>query len=102
MTQFEKAEISRLPKKYKPMGAWGYFWHNFLYCIPVLGLIILIANACSDKNLSRRGYARSILLTALISIILAVVAVGAFFALLLGGFFPQEVVDMLAGYGFAV
>ena len=102
MTQFEKAEISRLPKKYKPMGAWGYFWHNFLYCIPVLGLIILIANACSDKNLSRRGYARSILLSLLIGVIIAVIAVGAVVALFMSGAIPQEIIDMLADYGFVI
>lgn len=58
MTQFEKAEIRRLPKKYRPMGAWGYFWHNILYAIPVIGWFCLIWGAVNDKNISRRSYAR--------------------------------------------
>ena len=58
MTSFEKAEIRRLPKKYRPMGAWGYFWHMMLYSIPVIGWICLIWGAVSDKNICRRSFAR--------------------------------------------
>ena len=70
MTQFEKAEIRRLPKKYRPMGAWGYFWHSILYSIPVIGWIILICNAVSDKNICRRSYARTYFLSFLIAIVI--------------------------------
>ena len=75
MTQFEKAEIRRLPKKYRPMGAWGYFWHSILYSIPVIGWIILICNAVSDKNICRRSYARTYFLSFLIAIVIC--AIGA-------------------------
>lgn len=63
MTSFEKAEIRRLPKKYRPMGLFGYVWRTLLYIIPVLGLIFLIRGACNGKNISRRSYARSFLLS---------------------------------------
>ncbi|MBQ9069824.1 MAG: hypothetical protein IJY23_00550 [Clostridia bacterium] len=58
MTSFEKAEIRRLPKKYRPKGGWSYFWRNLIYMIPVLGWIVLICHACSDKNINRRSYAK--------------------------------------------
>ena len=81
MTSFEKAEIRRLPKKYRPMGAWGYFWHSILYSIPVIGLICLIWGACSDKKISRRSFARSYF----VSLIFVLIIVGAVVALALTG-----------------
>ena len=59
MTSLEKAEIKRLPKRYKPLGAWGYFWHSVLYSIPVIGWIALLITAISGKNIVARSYARS-------------------------------------------
>ena len=73
MTQFEKAEIRRLPKKYRPMGAWGYFWHSVLYSIPVLGWICLIWGAVNDKNICRRSYARSYFVVAIVAFILGII-----------------------------
>lgn len=73
MTQFEKAEIRRLPKKYRPMGAWGYFWHSILYGIPVLGWICLIWGAVNDNNISRRSFARYFFVCLLVEVILVVV-----------------------------
>ena len=89
MTQFEKAEIRRLPKKYRPMGAWGFFWHSFLYAIPVLGWICLIWGAVNDRNICRRGYARMYLLSFLIALIFVGVAV----ALILTGVVQADVLD---------
>jgi hypothetical protein len=73
MTSYEKAEIRRLPRKYRPMTAWGYIWRNLLYSLPVLGWIFLIVHATSDKNIARRSYARSFLLLYLILIIVSFV-----------------------------
>ncbi|MBQ3015887.1 MAG: hypothetical protein IJD79_03800 [Clostridia bacterium] len=89
MTQFEKAEIRRLPKKYRPMGAWGYFWHNILYAIPVLGWICLIWGAVSDKNISRRSYAR----LGCWVLLIALAAVGAVMYLALNN--SQMLIDLL-------
>ena len=75
MTQFEKAEIRRLPKKYRPMGAWGYFWHMFLYAIPVLGWICLIWGAVSDRNICRRSFARMYFAYYMVCLIVAVAMV---------------------------
>ena len=72
MTQFEKAEIRRLPKKYRPMGAWGYFWHIFLYSIPVIGWICLIWGAVSDKNICRRSFARMYLVCGIVCLLIGV------------------------------
>ena len=81
MTSFEKAEIRRLPKKYRPMGLCGYVWHTLLYIIPVLGLILLIWGACNDKNVSRRSFARSFLFSGILIAAMALVYVIALVAL---------------------
>ena len=90
MTQFEKAEIRRLPKKYRPMGAWGYFWHMVLYAIPVLGWICLIWGAVSDKNICRRSFARMYFTYYVVVLVLCV----AVAALMLAGVVSM---DMLTG-----
>ena len=73
MTSFEKAEIRRLPNKYRPMGLCGYFWHTLLYIIPVLGLAFLIWGACNDKNVSRRSFARCFIFMGLLIAAIALV-----------------------------
>ena len=82
MTSLEKAEIKRLPKRYRPIGAWGYFWYNVLFSIPVIGTLALIICACSSKNIVRRSYARSFFVVLLVVLILVAVCVAA----VLGGF----------------
>ena len=59
MNKYEREEVSALPEKYKPMGAWGYWGWSFLFSIPLIGFIILIATAIGSTNINRRSYARS-------------------------------------------
>lgn len=59
MSPVEVMEQAALPEKYKPMGAWGYFWLSILFKVPVVGLVFLIVFTFSDGNISRRSYARS-------------------------------------------
>lgn len=91
MTTFEKAEIRRLPKKYRPMGAWSYFWHSILYAIPVLGWVCLIWGACSDRNINRRSYARTYFVAWAIAILMvAVVAI-----LVATGVIPADILEQV-------
>lgn len=59
MSDYEKEEISRLPEKYRPIGAWTYFGLMLLFSIPVIGFICLLVYACSDSNVNKRSFARS-------------------------------------------
>ena len=77
MTTYEKAEARRLPKKYRPLGAWKIFWLSVLYSIPALGWIAMIVHSISDRNINRRSLARFIVLM----YILAVVLVAALYVL---------------------
>ena len=72
MKKYEKDEIQKLPPKYRPIRAWGYFGLNILFAIPVIGWICLIVFACSKKNIVRRSYARSFFC----GLIIAVIVVG--------------------------
>ena len=74
MTTLEKAEIRRLPERYKPLGAWGYFWYSVLFAIPVIGFIALIVCAVCASNINLRSYARSFFV-GFIMVIIAIIVV---------------------------
>ena len=74
-----KATDMLLPKAYRPLSAWSYFWRSVLYAIPVIGWIFLLVHVFACKSRHGRSYARFHLLVAILAII-AVVAVA-----LLGG-----------------
>ncbi len=95
MTSLERAEIRRLPKKYRPIGAWGYFWYSVLFAIPVIGLICLIAFAFSDKSIPRRSYARSIWLSLLIGVIFTIIIAIALVVLVVLGIITPETLQAL-------
>ena len=71
LRQIEK----HLPKSYRPISGWGYFWLTVLYAIPVLGWLFLLFNAIGAKNRNKRNYARSYFCALLVAIIIAVVVV---------------------------
>ncbi len=52
-------EIMGLPEKYRPLGAWAYFWYSVLYAVPLVGFIFLIVFSLSDANINRRSFSRS-------------------------------------------
>lgn len=83
LKQIEK----HLPKSYRPISGWGYFWRAVLYAIPVLGWIVLLINALGSKNRNGRNFARSYFCALLIAIIVAVVVFVA--DLLVGGVFQS-------------
>ncbi len=89
MTQREKDEIDRLPPKYRPMGAWGYFGYSILFAIPLIGWIFLFICALDGSKIVRRSFARSYFcILILVGFILLIV-----FALGMGG----ALLDMIAG-----
>lgn len=71
----EERDISNIPEKYRPIGAWSYFLLNILFAIPIIGQICLIIFACSGSNVNRRSYARSFFCTAIIVAVLVVILV---------------------------
>lgn len=71
----EKQEISRLPEKYRPVGAWGYFGYAILFNIPLIGFICLLVFSISGSNINRRSYARSFFCIYIIAAVLIGIAV---------------------------
>ncbi len=89
MTDKEKEEISRLPEKYRPMGAWSYFGYTILFAIPLLGIICLIVFALDGSNVVRRSFARSYFCVVILAIILLLLfgtTLGAMFAAMSAAF----------------
>ncbi len=75
LKQIEK----HLPKSYRPISGWGYFWRAVLYAIPVIGWIFLLVNALGSKNRNGRNFARSYFCALLIALIGAAVVVALSF-----------------------
>ena len=95
LKQIEK----HLPKSYRPISGWGYFWRTVLYSIPVLGWLILFFNAIGAKNRNVRYFARAPFCALLLVLILTVVAVVVDLLLLKGAMIAwvQELVkDLIA------
>ena len=70
-----KAIEKHLPKSYRPISGWGYFWRSVFYAIPVLGWFFLLVNALGAKNRNGRNFARSYFCALLIALIAAAVVV---------------------------
>lgn len=92
MTYLEKMEIHRLPEKYKPLGAWGYFWYSVLFSIPVIGLIFLIVFSVNDSNINRRSFARSYFVALIAALVVAVVAIAVVAGLRFAGIPTDEMI----------
>lgn len=58
------------PDEFKPISTWGYVGYTILFAIPILGFILLLVFAFSQKKINRRNFARSFLCLILIAIVL--------------------------------
>jgi len=78
----KKATDKLLPKAYRPLSGWGYFWRAVLFNIPVIGWICLLITAIAGKSRHGRSFARSYFCGLLLAIIVA--ALGAVIAFAMG------------------
>ena len=51
--------VYRGDARFKPLGAWAYFWLAVLFNIPVVGWVFLIVFSFMNSNINRRNFARS-------------------------------------------
>lgn len=56
----------------KPISPWGYIGYQLLYCIPLIGLIVLLVHAIDARNQNVKNYARSVLIMIVISLVLMI------------------------------
>ena len=54
------------------MSAWAFLGYSILFCIPLVGIILLIVFAVSQDNICRRNFARSFLLAYAIGLVLVI------------------------------
>lgn len=95
MKSYEKDEISTLPDKYRPVGAWGYFGYTILFSLPFIGFIALLICALSGGNVNRRSFARSYFCWFIIGLIIVIIAVVAVIIMSGGIAGLQEKIQMI-------
>ena len=61
--------------KYRPMGAWAYFWLSVLFAVPVVGFVFMIVFSCNGNHINRRNFARSYLIRLIFAVLLGAVTV---------------------------
>ncbi len=66
-----------LPKSYRPLSPWNYFWRAVLYSIPVIGWIFMLVHAIAGKSRHGRCFAGAYIFLTLLALI-AGVGVGAY------------------------
>ncbi len=64
-------ESRKFQDEYKPISAAGYLGYQFLFAIPVLGLIIVIFSALGARNRNVKNFARAELLVIFIGVAVA-------------------------------
>lgn len=67
------AATQNLPPQNRPLSPWAYFGYQFLFSIPLVGLICLIIFSFNDDNINRRNYARSYWCALLVGLIIMIV-----------------------------
>ena len=73
-----------LPDEFRPIGAWGYFGYQLLFCIPLVGFILLIVFAAGGtRNKNLKNFAAS----HFCGLLIAAIAFGVIllFSLIVGG-----------------
>lgn len=74
-----------LPEEYKPVSVLTYIGYNLLFCIPLVGFIVLLVTAFSgNQKKSLKNYARAVLIMGLISFALCFI-IGTLVAVLGAG-----------------
>ena len=66
-------DIGSLPQEYRPISSWEYFLRNLLYSIPVIGWIIALITACSDKNIHAKNHAASYFVVLIFAVIVGII-----------------------------
>lgn len=61
--------------KYRPMGAWAYFWLSVLFAVPVVGFVFMIVFSCNGNHINRRNFARSYLIRLIFAVLIGAVTV---------------------------
>lgn len=92
----EKLEVSELPVKYSPMGAWATVGWSIVYAFPIIGFIYLCINALRTSNIARRNHARAYFCLLFIFIVILGIIVGILY---LTGFFemlPELIAEIQA------
>ena len=68
-------EDTEYAPKYRPLGAWAYFWLSVLFSVPVVGFVFMIVFSCNGNHINRRNFARSYLIRLIFAVLIGAVTV---------------------------
>ena len=66
-------QAPQIPDEYKPISMWGYLGYELLFCIPIVGFILIIVMAFAPANKNVKNFARSYLLVIAIAIVISII-----------------------------
>lgn len=67
-------DYNNLPDEYRPISMLGYFGHEILFSIPIVGFIVLLVFSFGGtKNVNLRNFARSYFCFLIVIVIFAII-----------------------------
>ncbi len=66
-------QAPQIPDEYKPISMWGYLGYELLFCIPIVGFILIIVMAFAPANKNVKNFARSYLLVIALAFIVTLI-----------------------------
>ena len=66
----------------RPLGTWDFFWIRVLCGLPIIGIVFILIWSFDGQSVNRRNLARSMVISWLAGIVLALVLYAALFGLL--------------------
>ena len=67
-------DYNNLPDEYRPISMWGYFGHEILFSIPIVGLsVLLVFSFGGTNNVTLRNFARSYFCFLIVIVIFAII-----------------------------
>ena len=84
--------MEEIRESHKPISPWGYVGYEFLFAIPIVGLVLAIVFSITSKNKNLKNFAKAQLIMIVIGIVLFFVltALG-----LMKGMTPEQIEQLL-------
>lgn len=94
----EQEYVPQEADRYAPVSTKTFFYHKMLYSIPVIGWILCLVFAFTQKNVNKRNFARASLIGLLIGLVMLILV--AILVISLAGMLVEELAGNVIGSTF--